>query len=344
MEKRGHAMTEASSDPAPGLVDRLWPALTILAGIAIYYGLFNLLFNGFTPSSQAMARPRIFFLWEGEGAIPAGAVLDRDLAARYRFALSSVGLVLTGITAIIVALTIVLRPFRWHHLGLVAFGGGLGGVIGYVEQWSNRLRTVAADCRPEDAGALCPLNEAVKRSVDGFPMTAEALEHIRLVVSINSTLGVAASGVLIMVFAILATPPGEGRLSPPRLRKRRQGFVITLVLSAILLSFSVATTHSFYNLAAALVRQPAADQIAGIASSAATYWGAVFTAITIVTAAPCAASIYLDVGRAAETGGGSYHQRREWIAAEGLTFDPLRGFGAILIAAGRCSPRRRWIS
>ncbi len=329
-----------------------WAVLTAAAPAMVYYALFGLVFDTLTPDLTRLGGIALTFLWETTPPAERAAVLAADIAARYRIGIAIVGIAVVSAAALVVGGARVLRPYPDWVKGAAAAVAMAAGGLGWWEQWGNRLRHVLADCSPAERAALCPLDLAVARP--GGVLDADVLAHVQLLISGASILGVGASGVLVLGLVALAAPgrdppdattepaavpPAQRKvtidqLSPDRLRQRIQGFGMTITLAAVLLSFSVAAVHGFYSWAAALVAPPAAVPLGQLALAAATYWGGVYTAITLLTALPCAMGIYADVRRASTRATTSYAERVAWEKAEGVAFEPLKGLSAVILAAG----------
>jgi hypothetical protein len=312
---------------------RLWPLLCLFGGLAVYFVLFKLVFDPFTPPGHVLARIAPVFLWEVDP--PAmGEIIARDLEGRYRFAFASVLLTLTCIGGVAAAIALALAPLRRAFAWLAGAAGAVGALIGYNEQWASPLRGVAADCRPGAGGAVCPLNLAVARAGELGPVDAATLEHVRMVVSLNSITGVGAMCVLVIAFMGLAWSEVEAP-DAATLYRRRRGFAICLAFTTLALSLQVATVHGFYHWSAGLMTEEHAAYMTSIASSATLYWGAVYTTVLLVIALPAAICLSLDIRRAAEaaTPGGDEKARQEWVKAQGLVIDVREAAAALLAAA-----------
>ncbi len=311
---------------------RLWPLLCLFGGLTVYFVLFRVVFDPFTPPGHILARIQPVFLWEGD-APPAGEIIARDLAARYRFAFASVLLTLTCIGGIAAAIALALAPLRRVFAWLAGAGGVVGALIGYNEQWASPLRGVAADCRP-GAPLVCPLELAVARAGALGPVDAAALEQVRMVVTLNSLTGVGAMCVLVIAYMSLAWSARETP-DAASLYRRRRGFAICLAFTTLVLSLQVATVHGFYHWSAALMAEEHAAYMTSIASSATVYWGAVYTTVLLVTALPAAIGLSYDIRRASEaaTPDGDEAARGAWIKAQGLQLDVRQAAAALVAAA-----------
>jgi hypothetical protein len=167
---------------------------------------------------------------------------------------------------------------------------------------------------------FCPLNQAVIRGLPGSSFTVETLGHIRFLTHFNSIISVAAILLLATCFSFLARSSDPQRLDPARLRMRRLNLESCLFIAGLILVFSVATTHGFYNLASSLMHPTSAEPLGQLASAGAQYWGAVYTTVLIVIALPATISIVRDSQLASEAAvpNSTFRERRAWREQHGL--------------------------
>lgn len=296
-----------------------WPLLSLLGGFAVYFFVFRTLVDPLDPSIEALKDFSYQFLWEGEQPVSSVAVVGADMNARYKHAVPSVLLAISFFASLVVAFGYLLP-----HYGRVALICGIlalpvGGIVGFVEQHNNITRMAVADCPPDGGMTFCPLDQAVSRE-GGTSFTSETLAHIRFLTDFNSIVSVAAIFLLGICFFFLARSARPSELDPVRLRARRKNLESTLIVAGLVLVFSVATTHGFYNLASALMQTEHGKSVAQLASAGSTYWGAVYTTVLIVVASPATISIARDcqLGAEAALPNGSPKERIEWKEQHGL--------------------------
>ncbi len=297
-----------------------WPLLSLLGGLLVYYLLFKTLVDPLNPRIDALNSFSYQFLWEGDTPASRASVMGADLHARYRHAVPSVLMLLSFLAAVTVAFGFVLPRFGRGALvcGTVALSAGAG--IGFTEQYNNVTRMAVADCPPRGTMDFCPLNQAVIRGFTGSSFTADTLDHIRFLTHFNSIISVAAILLLATCFSFLARSAGPQRLDPAHLRVRRINLEATLIIAGLILVFSVATTHGFYNLASSLMQPTYAEPLGQLASAGSTYWGAVYTTVLFVIAVPATISITRDIQLGAEVAlpEGNFRERHAWREQHGL--------------------------
>jgi hypothetical protein len=299
-----------------------WPVLCILGGLAVYFLMFRILVDPMNPDAGQLRNATFQFLWETDPLPSAAQVLALDLNARYAMAVPSVLMTLSFAAAMILAFVVVLPRHGRLALGLGAVGVPVGATIGLLEQYNNPIRGTVANCDPEWGLDICPLDQAVARAGELGTLDIAALGQIKLLTHWNSALSVAAIFVLGFCFVFLARRAGPDDLTPGLLLQRRRLLNATLVIGGLILVFSVATAHAFHHFAPALMVSEDAEAYRGLASAGATYWGAVYTTVMIVIAAPALASIQIDIQRAAEKykKGANFAERQEWRTKHGLSF------------------------
>ena len=297
-----------------------WPVLSFLGGFFVYFVLFKTFVDPVNPQIEALNSFSYQFLWEGEAPASRVSVVGADLNARYKHAVPSVLMLLSFLAALLVAFGLVLPRFGRGALACGAAALPAGAFIGFSEQYSNAIRMAVADCPPAGAMDFCPLNQAVIRGLPGSSFTMETLGHIRFLTSFNSIISVAAILLLAICFAFLARSAGPQRLNPAHLRIRRKDLESVLMIAGLVLVFSVATTHGFYHLASSFMQPASGEPLGQLASAGSTYWGAVYTTVLIVFAAPATISIARDsqLGAEAALPDGNFDERREWREQHGL--------------------------
>ena len=78
----------------------------------------------------------------------------------------------------------------------------------------------------------------------------------------------------------------------------------------------------------------AAKDFRVLASTASTFWGAIYSGVLLVVALPCYAAIAGDASAvSASKGGDSHAAREEWLQQEGLTLAPRQAFMSLLATA-----------
>ena len=308
-----------------------WPLLTLLGGFAVYYFVFRALVDPLDPSLEVLKGFSYQFLWEGEKPASQVAVVGADMAARYRHAVPSVLLAISFCSGLIVAFGYVLPRYGRTALACGFLAVPAGAYIGFIEQHKNITRMAVADCPPGTGVIFCPLDQAVSRG-GGSSFTSDALAHIRFLTDFNSIVSVAAIFLLGICFVFLARSAEPTELHPAQLRERRKSLEATLIVTGLVLVFSVATTHGFYNLASALMQPEYSKSVAQLASAGSTYWGAVYTTVLIVVVSPAIISIARDCQFGAEAAlpKGSAKERRDWKEQYGLAISLKDMLGAAL--------------
>lgn len=311
-----------------------WPsALIVIGGFGVYYILFQFLVDPLNPSGPLPEMGPVF-LWQGNSPASPSAILAADLNARYTFAVPSVLMVLSFIAAMILAFGLVLPQFGRAAVALGVLALPVGAGIGYVEQHANPLRAIVADCKPALSVTSCPLDQAALRAPSGLIFGADTLEQVRILVSVNSMVSVAAIMLIGVCCIFIARTVPASQLGTDYLARRRAGLDAMLTMAGPILAFSVATTHGFYHFSSALMHRPAADAYSLLASAGTTYWGAVYTTVLLVIAVPAAASVARDGKRAAAAAlpDGSFNEQLEWRKQEGVELS-IRGRVRLALAS-----------
>ncbi len=296
------------------------PILTIIGGLGVYFLLFQFLVDPLNPNLDSLGSPNAVFFWETDAPASLTEALAADLNARYAFAIPSVLMALVFVAVLIVAFGQVLPQFGWPAMALGVAALPLGAAIGYVEQYANPLRAAVADCLPASLDDSCPLDQAVARNPGGWSFDAGVLDQIRFLVSVNSAVSVAGIALIGICAIFIARTVPTSALDPDYLKRRRAGLDTMLVVVGLLLVFSVATTHGFYNFSSALMWPETAGSFRLLASAGTTYWGAAYTTVLIVLAAPAIASVARDARRAARAAlpDASFAQRQAWCHDQGI--------------------------
>lgn len=320
MSETDAAISPTRESPWQGL---FWPAICVLGGVTVYFLMFRLLVDPMNPDAGQMGDATFRFLWEASPPTPRAQILATDLTARYAMAVPSVLMTLSFLAALILAFAAVLPRYGRVALVLGLASLPIGGTVGFFEQYNNPIRGMVANCNPAWGLDICPLDQAAKRAGELGTFHMADLAQVNLLTSWNSALSVAAIFVLSFCFVFLARRATPDELTPDRLLRRRRALKATLMTGGLVLVFSVATAHAFHHFAPALMVPEDAELYRGLASAAATYWGAVYTTVITVVAAPAVAAIRIDIQRA-----GRMHQpqatfaeRQKWREQHGLSLN-----------------------
>lgn len=306
-----------SSFDTPNANSMLWPALTVLGGLLVYFLLFRFLVDPLTATAMGAGPGDVTFQWEMPTPPAAQAMLADDLMARYLIGIPTVLLTLGFIAVTVIAFTVVLPRFGRVGLlvGLAVLP--LGATLGVLEQYNNPVRSHVANCMPGSGQTGCPLNLAAERGGGAF--SAESLDHVLRLISWNSGVSVAAIALLAICFVYLARVTLPDAAAPARIRNRLRMLTVTTGVAAVILACAVATTHGFYHLSPALMAPDDAKAVTALASAGALYWGAVYSTVMVVIALPAVVSVARDAQNAAEALGPDGHaDRQRWMQDQGI--------------------------
>ena len=297
-------------------------------------------------------------------AMTPGDILAADLAARSRWMLASLGLMLTAGVSVLVGFWVAVTAatettvqtgegtgkqssiarcspcktigFLVIPLAMALAGGVLGSEESKAGRLADPLREIVADCRalshdPQKGG--CPLNLAqnMEHGMGRASFSAnKTLSNAQNLIWWNATIGTATTGFLAGCFGILAWPiPKPG---PRELRRRRRNYFLLLGASALLLSFVVAASHAYYHWGAALVVAADAKYLTSLAGTVSAQWGFLYTVILIVTAGATALSLHQTISEVGEkTVENTEKSLDTWLKDNGLAFTPASGLSAFLL-------------
>ena len=309
-----------------------WPLLSFGGGLIAYFLLFGLLVDPLSPPVSSLRDNTYDFLWEGDQPASRAAILAADINARYAVAIPSVLMALAFLATLVLAFVLVLPRFGRWALALGAVALPIGGLVGYFEQYNNPLRASVTNCNPASGQSFCPLDQAVARAGDLGTFDESRLQQITLLTHWNSIASVAAIFLFGICFLFIARRATEDELAPDLLRRRRRALSTCVMLGGLVLVFSVATAHAFYHIAPALMAEDDAEPYAALALAGSTYWGAVYTTVMLVIAAPAAASIIHDIRRAGERHlpQGDFTDRLEWRKRHGLSAEMRDTLGPLV--------------
>lgn len=301
----------------------LWPLLTVLGGLSVYFLFFRFFVDPLTPSIETFRSVGYTFLWEIEDPPSVAKIIAADTGARYAIAIPTVLLALTYVAVIVGSFTMLLPRLGGSAVKLGVFAAPLGGMLGYIEQYNNPVRAGVANCHPASVERFCPLDQAVLRSGDPGIFTDQSLWLILRLVDANSAMSVSAIFILGISFLYVARILPEEDLTPDRLRARRVALTGTITLAGLTLLFSIATTHGFYHHAASLMPEDDGASLSALGSTGSIYWGAVYSTVFTVIALPAVFGLYRDVNRAARhwLPDANHAARQKWRAEHGLTLD-----------------------
>ncbi|MBY8976587.1 hypothetical protein KHP62_12260 [Rhodobacteraceae bacterium NNCM2] len=303
------------------------PLATLVGGLMVYFLLFGFLVDPLAPD----ARPIDYvFLWETDGG--GESARAADAAARYNQAVPSVLMSLAFIGALIIGFAMILPRYGIWAVVAGAVGVGAGALLGLGEQYNNPIRQMVADCMPGLANPRCPLDLAVLRAGGAGPFSQEVLGHIQFLTHWNSAISVAGVVLMGVCFLFISRSANRAELDPEHLRRRRLHLVTALPMAGLILVLSVATTHGFYHLSAALMAPVSAGPVAGLASAGTTYWGAAYSTVLIVVATPAVVSVFRDIQRGARLAvpDGTWEERQNWRKCHGLSLEIRDSVGVVV--------------
>lgn len=328
---------------------------TFKADIKYTVGAFKMAVSAEHGSDKAAAKAP-----DGPAVTP-GDILAADMAARSRWMLASLGLMLTAAVSVLVGLWVataaatetvgnsagkpspISPSMAFRTLGFLAIPLAMalaGGLLGSGEAGAGRLadplREIVADC---DASAHdspkggCPLNLAQNMEQGmGRASFAEGktLANAQNLIWWNATIGTATTGFLAACFGILAWPIAKP--GPRALRCRRRNYFLLLGASALLLSFVVAASHAYYHWGAALVVPADAKYLTSLAGTVSAQWGFLYTVILIVTAGATALALHQTINEVGESAVADPKTPLDtWLKDNGLAFTPTSGLSAFLL-------------
>ncbi len=159
---------------------------------------------------------------------------------------------------------------------------------------------------------------------------ADGTQKFAWLAAVAATIGVFGVSALAGLLAVLAWPVTK---SPGALRRRKRALQMTLAVSAVVLTLSVASNRAFYHWPAAMLDEPAAKAYGDMVSMASGYWGLLYTLVLIAAVTPAVMSHRRDVDAMARRKAASPDKIGRWIDDEDLRFAPRDGFGAAIAAA-----------
>lgn len=259
-----------------GWVERKGFALVIVLSLPVLFVVLATVVNGLTPDGRAvvgwpgadrcavladehdrvacmlptLSTLPLEFEWNwqpqaGDERLPRAApmVLADDVAARYGYAVPAALLIILSAPIIAVGLIgLARRPWRgWLPAGVLA--ALVAAVAGLHFQDSHPVRLMAA----EHVLWLAATDE-------GYPFfTRDGWDFAFATVDVVTMAAMAATAVLITLFASLSVRAGPETLTAGHLRRRADWFKTALGLGSIVLVLAVATTHGLFHWSSALM-------------------------------------------------------------------------------------------
>jgi hypothetical protein len=253
---------------------------------------------------------------------PRAMVLAEDVQARYGFAVPAALLIFLALPTVAVGLIgLSRREWRgWLPVGvLVALAAAVAGLH---FQDSHPVRQLSAEhvlwLAANDGGYVY--------------LTRELWEFAFAAVDVTTVAAMAASAVLIVLFAALSVRARPATLTAAQLRQRADWFKTALGLGSAVLVLAVATTHGLFHWSSALMAPGSREPLQSLASSASLYWGVIHSLTLVMVTVPTVASIRLDA--AALPKGGDGEGVREVLEEAGLAFDLRRSLVTLMTIAG----------
>ncbi len=293
-------------------------AVLIIPGVT-YTLLTECIFAAMTPEAGLSLK----FLpgLQGADTAPSLAALGADLKARYAFGLATSAFIVCSVVALLMAVwRLSDRWGLWAAVGI--FVGCLLAGIAFASSSLHPLRALVS-------------GRALKQ-VDNLeaPHLHDIVGQIVSLVSVSEAFGVAAIVALVLRFADIAFDPVPENVTEDTLRRRVIAFRNALIISGLLLALSVASAHSFYHYPVSLLEPEAAKEFKIFASTAAGFFGAMYSGILLVVAMPSYLAISSDAAALADSkAGNSPAVREEWMETEGLKLAPKQAFTSLLAMA-----------
>ncbi len=293
-------------------------AVLVVPGIT-YAFLTEYIFAAMTPSVGLQLK----FLsgLNNAEAAPSLAVLGADLKARYAFGLATSAFSVCALVALFLAIWRLAE--RWGRpLATAALAGCLLAGVAFASLAIHPLRALVSESALQQVGNL---NAQHLNDIAG---------QIVGLVTLSEAVGVAAIVVLVLRFADIAFEPTPKNITEDSLRRRVVAFRNTLIISGLLLALSVASAHAFYHYPVSLLTPEAANEFKTLASTAAGFFGAMYSGILLVTAMPSYLAVSSDAAVLADTKTDRSHaSREEWMETEGLKLAPRQAFTSLLAMA-----------
>ncbi|MEL7464494.1 MAG: hypothetical protein AAFN79_10530 [Pseudomonadota bacterium] len=240
------------------------------------------------------------------------ASLAADLAARETYLIASVAMLLIAVISFGYALGAIRRSRGTTVMAVAGLFAVIVGGVALAYQ-GNPLRDLVVEA-PLDAAS---------------PWGAEAMrEGMRLFVSINTFLGLAAVGAMMIRFADLALGSPNGADDPAEGADRGGELREALVVGSAILTSATVATYFYYHYPLALMTEASAKAFAPLSALGSLRWGAAYAAILAAAAAPAVAALVAErkaspqrqAGDRADTG---------WMNAEAWSAR-IKAFGALL--------------
>ncbi|MEM6624326.1 MAG: hypothetical protein AAF674_19045 [Pseudomonadota bacterium] len=242
-----------------------------------------------------LTREPPIFAWDPTAKIPddkrrlIAQIAADDLSARYSYGVPTALLILLSVPlTFVVIFALPPPPSYWRYAG--GFVIGVGICAGVVLADSHPIRVLSAEYLLGKA-ALDPY---------GFLTPETWMVTFRVVAGVTAA-GMTATGILIVLFGWLASGPGphDEPLTTDQLAKRTRLFKLAMGLGSAVLILSVASGHGLFQWAPVLLEPGQRRVMESLGSSAALFWGVVYSMTLLAVSAPSAIRLQREIARAA---------------------------------------------
>ncbi|MHC2619939.1 hypothetical protein ACVIW2_001971 [Bradyrhizobium huanghuaihaiense] len=231
---------------------------------------------------------------DADRTIAQSRQISDTLTARYNYAAVSGLLYLVSAATLLLGGAIVFR--RSSTLFFVGLGLSLilaWGVTKAPTAYANAGQTflkVLLDRADENAGVFDPLFAAYKNAV-----SFKVSDAIRLIIDVNTFVGLLAVGVALLAFAVLSGP--EEKPSLASLEERKSNLQRMIMLSSAILVVATLASKVVMDWPLGLIVAPQADALRPLANALTSHLGMTGTIALFAAATPALAGWYQDVKR-----------------------------------------------
>ncbi len=161
----------------------------------------------------------------------------------------------------------------------------------------------------------------------------QLIDNLLVLAALGGSVGVAGVTALALMFAEIAWRGPSNTGSPEKLRRRWRVFRTILLLSALILTLSVAANHAFYHWPLAFLEPEFAKKYGEVSSAAAGFWGTLYTLILFSAAVPTVIALHLDIDATAREHSKLPARQAKWRKLHDLVLAPREAFSGMVATA-----------
>ncbi|MEO0819458.1 MAG: hypothetical protein AAF074_03435 [Pseudomonadota bacterium] len=320
----------------------LWPALAVLGPLIVYFVLTPIVFHAIGPHEKARALLALKPL--------DGNLLAAELPQRLSYTLATLVLFAASLTGIAYAVATLFHR-RGPGMAAIAFLAALiAGTVGFVGD-----EQVTADIKAGGYALLAWLDPIVNSGRESVGETLRAVvvtgplatlpkgqqalgpetrDQMLWLTAMAAAMGLAATGALLVRFAEIAwSDPDKAHDRPEDLRQRWAALRNTLLLGAIILTLAVLATRAYYAWPLSMLDEASATLLGPIASTAAGFWGTIYTLVLLSAALPAVIALHTEIDAEARLREPVSAKRVKWREDNMLKLYPPEAISAALATA-----------